>query len=179
MPLPVSAQRRKMTICGISTSLSLDLDSRRMRVSRRRGSIRTLGAARGISGGSVYTVIEWLRLRSDQYGLSEKKNHGTSDQGTYGGLHYSKILVSLFIPGWIVDCTVHNMVDGRRNTLRTLIGFWTLQSLLLPSLQFPCPHPSHSQTPHAHSLGGIFKLELFLPEEYPMNPPKVRFLTKI
>lgn len=27
--------------------------------------------------------------------------------------------------------------------------------------------------------GGIFKLELFLPEEYPMNPPKVRFLTKI
>jgi len=28
-------------------------------------------------------------------------------------------------------------------------------------------------------LGGIFKLELFLPEEYPMAPPKVRFLTKI
>eukprot|EP00056_Hartaetosiga_gracilis_P018396 m.10820 g.10820 ORF g.10820 m.10820 type:complete len:148 (+) comp6709_c0_seq1:64-507(+) len=27
--------------------------------------------------------------------------------------------------------------------------------------------------------GGTFKLELFLPEEYPMNPPKVRFLTKI
>mmetsp|Transcript_1676 Transcript_1676/g.2646 ORF Transcript_1676/g.2646 Transcript_1676/m.2646 type:complete len:149 (-) Transcript_1676:85-531(-) len=27
--------------------------------------------------------------------------------------------------------------------------------------------------------GGIFKLELFLPEEYPMCPPKVRFLTKI
>ncbi|KAF7377860.1 Ubiquitin-conjugating enzyme [Mycena sanguinolenta] len=26
---------------------------------------------------------------------------------------------------------------------------------------------------------GIFKLELFLPEEYPMAPPKVRFLTKI
>lgn len=29
------------------------------------------------------------------------------------------------------------------------------------------------------TLGGIFKLELFLPEEYPMSPPKVRFLTKI
>lgn len=28
-------------------------------------------------------------------------------------------------------------------------------------------------------LGGTFKLELFLPEEYPMDPPKVRFLTKI
>ena len=27
--------------------------------------------------------------------------------------------------------------------------------------------------------GGSFKLELFLPEEYPMTPPKVRFLTKI
>jgi len=27
--------------------------------------------------------------------------------------------------------------------------------------------------------GGIFKLELYLPEDYPMIPPKVRFLTKI
>ncbi|KAK9478383.1 putative ubiquitin conjugating enzyme protein [Lipomyces japonicus] len=27
--------------------------------------------------------------------------------------------------------------------------------------------------------GGVFKLELFLPEEYPMVAPKVRFLTKI
>jgi len=27
--------------------------------------------------------------------------------------------------------------------------------------------------------GGVFKLELFLTEEYPMSPPKVRFLTKI
>lgn len=26
---------------------------------------------------------------------------------------------------------------------------------------------------------GSFKLELFLPEEYPMSPPKVRFTTKI
>lgn len=27
--------------------------------------------------------------------------------------------------------------------------------------------------------GGTYKLELFLPEHYPMEPPKVRFLTKI
>ncbi|XP_056168061.1 ubiquitin-conjugating enzyme E2 36-like [Syzygium oleosum] len=27
--------------------------------------------------------------------------------------------------------------------------------------------------------GGVFKLELFWPEEYPMAAPKVRFLTKI
>ena len=27
--------------------------------------------------------------------------------------------------------------------------------------------------------GGHFKLELFLPEDYPMAPPKVRFLTRI
>jgi len=26
---------------------------------------------------------------------------------------------------------------------------------------------------------GIFRLELFLPQDYPMGPPKVRFLTKI
>ena len=28
-------------------------------------------------------------------------------------------------------------------------------------------------------IGGIFRLELFLPEDYPMTPPKIRFLTKI
>lgn len=27
--------------------------------------------------------------------------------------------------------------------------------------------------------GGVFKMELFLPEEYPMVPPKVRFLSRI
>jgi len=27
--------------------------------------------------------------------------------------------------------------------------------------------------------GGVFKLELFLPDEYPMSAPKVRFVTKI
>jgi ubiquitin-conjugating enzyme E2 N len=28
-------------------------------------------------------------------------------------------------------------------------------------------------------VGGLFRLELFLPADYPMAPPKVRFLTKI
>jgi ubiquitin-conjugating enzyme E2 N len=32
------------------------------------------------------------------------------------------------------------------------------------------------ESPYA---GGRFKLELFLPEDYPMAPPKVRFLTRI
>jgi len=57
------------------------------------------------------------------------------------------------------------------------------------------PPPGISATPYETNLryfnviiagpqsspyeSGIFKLELFLPAEYPMVPPKVRFLTKI
>jgi ubiquitin-protein ligase len=33
--------------------------------------------------------------------------------------------------------------------------------------------------PRLTAIGGIFKLELFLPNEYPISPPKIRFLTKI
>ena len=33
-----------------------------------------------------------------------------------------------------------------------------------------------NETPYQ---GGMFRLELFLPEDYPMAAPKVRFLTKI
>jgi ubiquitin-conjugating enzyme E2 N len=29
------------------------------------------------------------------------------------------------------------------------------------------------------TIGGVFNLELFLPDEYPMVAPKIRFLTKI
>jgi hypothetical protein len=32
---------------------------------------------------------------------------------------------------------------------------------------------------NSDAKGGIFKLELFLPDDYPMTPPKIRFLTKI
>ncbi|KAG0651464.1 Ubiquitin-ligase N [Hyphodiscus hymeniophilus] len=47
--------------------------------------------------------------------------------------------------------------------------------------------PGISAVPHEDNLryfdvsihGGIFKLELFLPDDYPMTPPKIRFLTKI
>lgn len=37
----------------------------------------------------------------------------------------------------------------------------------------------HDQWLPTSYLDGVFRLELFLPEEYPMAPPKVRFLTKI
>ena len=35
------------------------------------------------------------------------------------------------------------------------------------------------KTHHLLLLDGVFKLELFLPDDYPMTPPKIRFLTKI
>ncbi|KAH8065952.1 hypothetical protein JL722_343 [Aureococcus anophagefferens] len=38
---------------------------------------------------------------------------------------------------------------------------------------------SRGRPPTPRPRSGIFKLELFLPEDYPMAPPKVRFLTKI
>lgn len=37
----------------------------------------------------------------------------------------------------------------------------------------------HTCDKHDPPAEGIYKLELFLPEDYPMTPPKVRFLTKI
>ena len=57
------------------------------------------------------------------------------------------------------------------------------------------PVPGITAVPHAENLryfdvkldgpadtpfaGGVFRLELFLPDGYPMEAPKVRFLTKI
>ena len=59
----------------------------------------------------------------------------------------------------------------------------------------PCSVPGISAIPHSDNLryfdveiygpsqspyeGGVFKLELFLPDDYPMTPPKIRFLTKL
>lgn len=43
----------------------------------------------------------------------------------------------------------------------------------------PAPHGSPPPPSARRGAGGNFKLELFLPENYPMEPPKIRFLTKI
>lgn len=53
-----------------------------------------------------------------------------------------------------------------------LLSSGLLMDVLAHSLQIHGP----AQSPYE---GGIFKLELFLPEDYPMTPPKIRFLTKI
>jgi ubiquitin-conjugating enzyme E2 N len=54
------------------------------------------------------------------------------------------------------------------------------QSCRRPSSSFFSHSPGERLTSrHFVDAGGHFKLELFLPEEYPMAPPKVRFLTKI
>ena len=77
----------------------------------------------------------------------------------------------------------------QRNTQRTRTNAQETQRLVSE------PAPGISATPHENNLryfdvviagpssspyeGGVFKLELFLSEDYPMAPPKVRFLTKI
>jgi ubiquitin-conjugating enzyme E2 N len=56
-----------------------------------------------------------------------------------------------------------------------------------PSGVSAIPHPENNRHFDAFILGpvgspfenGVFKLEIFLPENYPISPPKVRFLTKI
>ncbi|CAG9828360.1 unnamed protein product [Diabrotica balteata] len=40
-------------------------------------------------------------------------------------------------------------------------------------------HVVRASSAESHYEGGLFKLELFLPENYPMSPLNVRFLTKI
>lgn len=57
--------------------------------------------------------------------------------------------------------------------------------------KFTAHHSRHTKVRDSHAIthneimlannfaGGIFKLELFLPDDYPMTPPKIRFLTKI
>ncbi|OKL63229.1 Ubiquitin-conjugating enzyme E2 N [Talaromyces atroroseus] len=40
-------------------------------------------------------------------------------------------------------------------------------------------HSPSTQVDWSINIGGIFRAELFLPDDYPMTPPKIRFLTKI
>ena len=56
--------------------------------------------------------------------------------------------------------------SGHRRAGRSRSPLQTLPSSIRASLQSPYE-------------GGKFKVELFLPEEYPMAPPKVRFMTKL
>lgn len=37
----------------------------------------------------------------------------------------------------------------------------------------------YSSKPLTMTTGGVFNLELFLPDDYPMTPPRIRFLTRI
>ena len=66
---------------------------------------------------------------------------------------------------WVVLVSI-----STRWSLNTCLGYCTR---LVSSVHVCCPSV---QSPFQ---GGIFNLELFLPEEYPMAPPKVRFVTKI
>jgi hypothetical protein len=56
-----------------------------------------------------------------------------------------------------------------RGLVRFACGYWYL---LLVCVDYVGPEGSPFE-------GGVFKLELFLPEDYPMSAPKVRFITKI
>lgn len=56
-----------------------------------------------------------------------------------------------------------------------MAAHFRVRSTLAPQ---PIPHSSGSVR-LVIRVDGVFRLELFLPEEYPMAPPKVRFLTKI
>ena len=60
----------------------------------------------------------------------------------------------------------HVVVAGNEHSVANSVLRWSHYFLLLG------PEGSPFE-------GGVFKLELFLPEEYPMSAPKVRFMTKI
>jgi ubiquitin-conjugating enzyme E2 N len=87
-------------------------------------------------------------------------------------------------------CRLAGLVSRGAGLLTCLL--WLLQESTRLTSQ---PDPGMSATPHVENPryfdviiagpasspyeGGVFKLELFLGEGYPMEPPKVRFLTKL
>merc|ERR1712100_92745 len=93
----------------------------------------------------------------------------------------------IFPSGCITCIWLHSSAMAAQNLPRRIIK--ETQRLLSE------PAPGISATPYEDNLryfnviiagptsspyeGGVFKLELFLTDEYPMAPPKVRFLTKI
>lgn len=94
------------------------------------------------------------------------------------------------------ECTVHSATtDDHTNNIYIYIfnvyyfPFQETQRLITDHVPGIKAEPDESNARYFHVdidgppdspfEGGVFKLELFLPEEYPMAAPKVRFITKI
>lgn len=84
------------------------------------------------------------------------------------------------VPGWCIFYDLRNCKLRRRSYSLNLTPF---------SVSGISAVPDESNARYFHVIvtgpedspfeGGLFKLELFLPEDYPMSAPKVRFITKI
>lgn len=70
----------------------------------------------------------------------------------------------------------HVVVGGPTDVSRLSLSTILFEIPINCQLYLLCNIPISPKSPFE---GGTFKLELFLPEEYPMAPPKVRFMTKI
>ncbi|XP_077909141.1 ubiquitin-conjugating enzyme E2 N isoform X1 [Ictidomys tridecemlineatus] len=98
--------------------------------------------------------------------------------------------VDEFEPSIVQECSViiHLLHIASQNLIE-LHYFMETQRLLAEPVPGIKAEPDESNARYFHVViagpqdspfeGGTFKLELFLPEEYPMAAPKVRFMTKI
>ncbi|XP_010210974.1 PREDICTED: ubiquitin-conjugating enzyme E2 N [Tinamus guttatus] len=87
------------------------------------------------------------------------------------------------------SCPCREVRSGPRQKHRVLGSTKETQRLLAEPVPGIKAEPDESNARYFHVViagpqdspfeGGTFKLELFLPEEYPMAAPKVRFMTKI
>jgi len=64
-------------------------------------------------------------------------------------------------------------------TYDTLMSRYTAPLNPLTNVSFSILERNKTRARLKDHTAGIFKLELFLPDDYPMTPPKIRFLTKI